>query len=30
MGSSCNKHVEKAGYGEKERDGIRMIYWIAH
>lgn len=30
MRSMCNKHAEAAGYGEKEVDAVRFIYWWCH
>ncbi|KAK4039342.1 hypothetical protein C8A01DRAFT_16667, partial [Parachaetomium inaequale] len=30
MRSGCNRHAEKAGYGEPEMNALRLIYWWAH
>ncbi|KLO84686.1 Uncharacterized protein LW93_4965 [Fusarium fujikuroi] len=28
MREACNKHAEKAGYGEKHVDAVKLIYWM--
>ncbi|KAM0549398.1 hypothetical protein ACHAO7_006290, partial [Fusarium culmorum] len=30
MRTWCNKHAEKAGYGEAHVDEVRLIYWMGH
>ncbi|KAH6850199.1 hypothetical protein B0I37DRAFT_428192 [Chaetomium sp. MPI-CAGE-AT-0009] len=30
MREACNRHAERAGFGEQEMDPLRLIYWWCH